>query len=138
MKFTIAIEAGTKKTAFGVVVPDLPGCFSAGDSVEEAFDNARKAINIYCEILAEDKKDLPVAKSMSEWQKDKEYKGWTWGIVDVEVEKLFGPAEKINITVPAITLRRIDAYVESHKVDSRSAFLVKAAEEVMRRETETV
>jgi hypothetical protein len=73
---------------------------------------------------------------MSEWQKDKEYKGWTWGIVDVEVEKLFGPAEKINITVPALTLRRIDAYVESHKVDSRSAFLVKAAEEAMRRETE--
>jgi predicted RNase H-like HicB family nuclease len=136
MKFTIAIEAGTKKTAFGVVVPDLPGCFSAGDTVEEAFDNVRKAIKIHCEILAEEKKDLPVAKSMSEWQKDKEYKGWTWGIVDVEVEKLFGPAEKINITVPALTLRRIDAYVESHKVDSRSAFLVKAAEEAMRRETE--
>ncbi len=136
MKFTIAIEAGTKKTAFGVVVPDLPGCFSAGDTVEEAFDNVREAIKIHCEILAEEKKDLPVAKSMSEWQKDKEYRGWTWGIVDVEVEKLFGPAEKINITVPALTLRRIDAYVESHKVDSRSAFLVKAAEEAMRRETE--
>jgi hypothetical protein len=67
---------------------------------------------------------------------DKEYKGWTWGTVDVEVEKLFGPAEKINITVPAITLGRIDSYVESHNVDSRSAFLVKAAEEVMRKETE--
>jgi len=73
---------------------------------------------------------------MSEWQKDKQYKGWTWGIIDAEVEKLFGPAEKINITVPAITLRRIDAYVESHNVDSRSAFLVKAAEEVMRKEAE--
>jgi predicted RNase H-like HicB family nuclease len=136
MKFTIAIEAGTKKTPFGVVVPDLPGCFSAGDTVEEAFDNARNAIEIHCEILAREKKDPPVAKSMSEWQKDKVYRGWTWGMVDVEVEKLFGPAEKINITVPAVTLRRIDAYVESHNVDSRSAFLVKAAEEVMRRETE--
>jgi predicted RNase H-like HicB family nuclease len=30
MKFTIAIEPGTKKNAFGVAVPDLPGCFSAG------------------------------------------------------------------------------------------------------------
>ena len=26
---------------------------------------------------------------------------------------LVGPAEKINITVPAITLRRIDAYVKA-------------------------
>jgi predicted RNase H-like HicB family nuclease len=135
MKFTIAIEAGTKKTAFGVVVPDLPGCFSAGDTVEDAFDNVREAIKVHCEILAEERKDLPVAKAMSEWQADKVYKGWTWGIVDVEVERFFGPAEKINITVPAITLRRIDAYVASHHVDSRSAFLVKAAEEAMRRET---
>ena len=38
MKFSIAIEAGTRKSAFGVAVPDLPGCFSAGDTVEDAFD----------------------------------------------------------------------------------------------------
>ena len=136
MKFTIAIEPGTKKTAFGIVVPDLPGCFSAGDTVEEAFDNAREIIDAFCQIFAEEGKDLPVPKSMSKWQADKEYKGWTWGIVEVAVEKYFGPAEKINITVPAVTLRRIDAYVESHNVDSRSAFLVRAAEEAMRRETE--
>jgi predicted RNase H-like HicB family nuclease len=88
MKFIIAIEAGTKKTAFGVVVPDLPGCFSAGDTVEEAYDNVRKAINLHSQNLAEEKRALPRVKSMSEWQKDKEYKGWTWGIVDAEVGKV--------------------------------------------------
>jgi predicted RNase H-like HicB family nuclease len=46
MKFTIAIEVGTKKSAFGVVVPDLPGCFSAGDTIEEAFDNAREFLQL--------------------------------------------------------------------------------------------
>jgi predicted RNase H-like HicB family nuclease len=81
IKFTIAIEPGTKKTAFGIVVPDLPGCFSAGDTVEEAFDNAREIIDAFCQILAEKGKDLPVPKSMSKWRADKEYKGWTWGIV---------------------------------------------------------
>jgi hypothetical protein len=44
-------------------------------------------------------------------------------------------SREVRETVPAITLRRIDAYVASHHVDSRSAFLVKAAEETMRRET---
>jgi HicB_like antitoxin of bacterial toxin-antitoxin system len=53
-----------------------------------------------------------VTRSLSEWQKHEEYKGWSWGIVDVPVEKLFGPAEKINITVPALLLKRIDAYVD--------------------------
>ena len=36
MKFTIAIEPGTKRAAFGVMVRDLPGCFSAGDTVEQS------------------------------------------------------------------------------------------------------
>lgn len=132
MKFTIAIEPGTKKTAFGVVVPDLPGCFSAGDTVEEAFDNAREAIEAHCEIMAEKSKELPKPRALSAWQADKEYKGWTWGIVDVPVERFFGPAEKINITVPGRLLKQIDEYARRHH-QTRSGFLTQAALEVMRK-----
>lgn len=132
MKFAIAIEAGSKTEAFGVVVPDLPGCFSAGDTVEEAFDNAREAIEAHCEALAESGQELPEAKGLAAWRADKEYRGWTWGIVDLPVEKLFGPAEKINITVPAMTLRKIDAYA-SQVGETRSGFLVRAAEETIHR-----
>ena len=32
MHYPIAIETETMEHAFGVVVPDLPGCFSAGDT----------------------------------------------------------------------------------------------------------
>lgn len=136
MKFAIAIEPGTDTDAFGVVVPDLPGCFSAGDTVEDAFENAVEAIEAYCETMAEKGQDLVAPKGLAEWQKDAEYKGWTWGIVEVPVEKLFGPAEKINITVPAVTLRRIDTYAVGHG-ESRSGFLVRAAEEAMRRSADT-
>lgn len=31
MRYSVAIEPGDDRHAFGVVVPDLPGCFSAGD-----------------------------------------------------------------------------------------------------------
>jgi predicted RNase H-like HicB family nuclease len=131
MKFAIAIEAGTRRSAFGVVVPDLPGCFSAGDTAEEAFENARIAIELHCEELAASGKALPDPNPLKTWRANREYKGWTWGIVDVPVEKFFGPAEKINITVPALTLRRIDDYVHKHG-ETRSGFLVKAAERAMR------
>ena len=50
MKYPIAIEAGDNKTAWGVVVPDLPGCFSAGDSgIDEAIENAKEAIELWIE-----------------------------------------------------------------------------------------
>jgi predicted RNase H-like HicB family nuclease len=133
MKFAIAIEPGTRRSAFGVVVPDLPGCFSAGDTVEDAFDNAREAIAAHCELLAEDGKDLPDPKPLSHWQASADYRNWTWGIVDVPVERYFGPAEKINITVPALLLKRIDEHAKAHG-DTRSGFMTKAAMEAIRRE----
>jgi predicted RNase H-like HicB family nuclease len=132
MKFTIAIEPGTRNTAFGVVVPDLPGCFSAGDTVEEAFENAREAIEARCELLAEEDRRIPVPKPMSEWQSGREYRGWTWGIVEVPIERFFGPAEKINITVPGRLLKQIDEHAKKHG-QTRSGFLTKAALDAMRR-----
>jgi len=130
MKFVIAIEPGTESTAWGVSVPDLPGCFSAGDTMDEAMENARQAIDQHVEIMIEDGIDIPVARPLAVHQADPEYAGWVWAIVDVPVEKYLGPAEKINITVPRLVLARIDEYAKSHGM-SRSSFLVEAAKSVM-------
>ena len=46
MHYPIAIETGTSTEAYGVVVPDLPGCFSAGDTLDEAMENAKEAIEL--------------------------------------------------------------------------------------------
>ena len=40
MRYPFAIEPGDETHAFGVIVPDLPGCYSAGDTLEEAHANA--------------------------------------------------------------------------------------------------
>jgi len=130
MKFLVAIEPGTETTAYGVVVPDLPGCFSAGDTLEEAFDNAREAIALHCEAMAEDGDALPAPVPMALHQADPYLAGWIWALVDVPVERYFGPAEKINITVPAKVLARIDDYARRHG-ESRSGFLVRAAQAAM-------
>ena len=130
MKFVIAIEPGTETTAWGVAVPDLPGCFSAGDTMEEAMENARQAIDQHVEIMIEDGAPIPATRPLAELQADTAYAGWVWAVVDVPVEKYLGPAEKINITVPRLVLARIDAYAKSHGM-SRSGFLVEAARTAM-------
>ena len=130
MKFIIAIEPGDHKHAFGVVVPDLPGCFSAGDTLDEAMDMAREAIDLHVETMIEDGEAIPPARSLKELQASKEFKNWVWAVVDVPVEKYLGPAEKINITVPKLILARIDEYAKKHG-QSRSGFLVAAARTAM-------
>jgi predicted RNase H-like HicB family nuclease len=42
MKFSVAIHKD-KDSDYGVIFPDLPGCFSAGDTIEEALANAQEA-----------------------------------------------------------------------------------------------
>lgn len=49
MRFAIVIESGNEKHAFGVIVPDLSGCFSAGDTLDDAIDNAKEAIELWLE-----------------------------------------------------------------------------------------
>ena len=130
MKFLIAIEPATATTAYGVVVPDIPGCFSAGDTLEQAFEGAAEAIEAHCELLAEDGHDMPVPKPMAVHQQSGEFDGWTWGLVEVPIEAYWGPAEKINITLPARVLKRIDAYARSHG-QTRSGFISQAAQAAM-------
>lgn len=130
MKFIIAIEPGNDTIAWGVVVPDLPGCFSAGDTLDEAMDNAREAIDLHVQTMLEDGESIAPARTLAQWQADPEYAGWVWAVVDAPVEKYFGPADKINITVPRLILARIDDYAKRHGM-SRSGFLVEAARTAM-------
>lgn len=131
MKFPIAIEPATEKTAWGVVVPDLPGCFSAGDSAEAAFANAVEAIEAHCELLAEDGLDIPLPRPLVEHQSNPDFAGWVWGMVEVDVSRFEGKAEKINITLPRRLLSKIDEYARAHG-ETRSGFLAEAARVAMR------
>jgi len=49
----------------------------------------------------------------------------------VPVERYFGPAEKLNITLPRLLLAKIDAYARAHG-ETRSGFLADAARMAMR------
>ena len=40
-------------------VPALPGCYSQGESVEEALENVREAIELYLEALREEGAQIP-------------------------------------------------------------------------------
>jgi predicted RNase H-like HicB family nuclease len=129
MRFALALHTddGTK---YGVTVPDLPGCFSAGDTFDEAVEMAREAIDAHCELLAEKGMDIPAPRPLAEHQANPDYSGAVWVVIEVEVEKYLGRAEKINITVPARLLRKIDEYAKRHG-ESRSGFLTRAAVQAM-------
>ncbi|KFK96492.1 MULTISPECIES: type II toxin-antitoxin system HicB family antitoxin [unclassified Serratia (in: enterobacteria)] len=128
MFYPIAIEAGDERHAYGVSVPDLPGCFSAGDTLDEAILAAKDAINGHIEILVDMGEDIPAASSVEKLAKDPEFAGYTWAVVEIDISRLLGGSEKINVTLPKSLIDRIDRCVATHpEFKSRSAFLAEAA-----------
>lgn len=133
MLYPIAIEVGSEDCAYGVAFPDLPSCFSAGDSLEEAIMNAKEAVEFYLEDLAERGKLPPTASSLTECQKDPEYAGWAWAVVDIDIEPYMGKSQKLNVTLPNLLTKQIDDFVVAHsdKYKNRSHFLAVAAQHEM-------
>jgi predicted RNase H-like HicB family nuclease len=54
-----AIIEGDAKTGYSVFFPDLPGCTSGGDTLEEAELNAKEALAGHIALMAEGGEKLP-------------------------------------------------------------------------------
>lgn len=135
MLYPVAIEKGSETTAFGVVVPDVPGCFSAGDTFEDALINAKEALELHFEELAELEELPPLATSIDYHFTNPEFDGWVWALVDIDIEPYMGKASKINVTLPNLLTKKIDDMVKSNPVyKSRSHFLQVAAAHEFERE----
>ena len=132
MHYPIAIESGNRRQAYGVVVPDLPGCFSAGATLEEALSNAREAILLHLDGLLDDRKPVPQPTDLAQLRRRREYRGWTWALVDVDLSELGDKATRINITLPQRILRAVDAHAQ-RRGETRSGFLARAALDAMRK-----
>lgn len=132
MYYPVAVEEGDDTHAYGVVVPDIQGCFSAGDSFEEALENVREAIAGHLEILAEDGVDIPLPTQAKNFVGQDEYQGYVWVMVDVDVSRYLGKSEKVNVTLPSRLIHLIDDRVQrDQRYKSRSAFLAEGAEKLL-------
>lgn len=131
MHFPIAVEPGDETHAYGVVVPDLPGCFSAGDTLDEAIANAPEAILLHLEGLLEAGEGIPESVPLEQHGLNPDFEGWLWAVVDLDLNALSDRTERVNITLPHRVLRAVDAFAK-RVGETRSGFLARAALMAMR------
>ena len=109
MHYPIAIEPGDAQRAFGVVVPDLPGCFSAGDSLDEAIVAAEEAAAAWIDTALDDGLAIPPPSAVERLRAMPEFAGWIFAIIHVDPALLDDKVARINITLPRRVLLRLDA-----------------------------
>ena len=117
---------------YGVIVPDLPGCFSAGSTIDEAIAMATEAIELHMEGLIEDGQKVPAPRDIEAHQANPEYTGGMWAIAGVDTSNLRVKTKRINITMPERVLDAVDRCAR-RRGQSRSDLLAQAAAEYMGR-----
>ncbi len=114
----------------GVTVPDLPGCFSAGDTFDDALVQAVEAIECHIEGLLIDEEQIPLLSPIESHQKNPDYANGVWALVTVDFSKLSGKAKRINITLPERLVTVMDRYASAHG-ETRSGLIAQATMEYM-------
>jgi predicted RNase H-like HicB family nuclease len=126
MRYPLIIHYDT--IAYGVTVPDIPGCFSAGDTLDEAIINVTEAIDGHLTLLAEDGVAIPKASLVDDYCQLAKAEDAILSVIDIDISRYLGKATKINITLPAHLITRIDEAVSSNpNYKSRSGFLSQSA-----------
>lgn len=94
MKFAVAIEKDEKEypkiitPVYGVTVPDIPGCYSWGDTIEQALENTKEAIVSHIETLKELGEPIEItALPLAKHSLNPEFSGATWHEVEVDLSK---------------------------------------------------
>jgi predicted RNase H-like HicB family nuclease len=120
-----------KAGAYGVTVPDLPGCTSGGTTTDEALRNAVEAVRLWAEDAITEGEALPQPRSVETLRADPEIveaiaEGAALAIVPLVLDA--GRPAKANLSIDAGLLAAIDEAAEARGL-TRSAFLATAARE---------
>ncbi len=113
-----------ENTGYGVTIPDLAGCFSYGDTLDEAITNAHEAALFHIEGMIADGGFQPFEPtSLTQIQKDNP--DAILAVISLDESK-FTKQVRFNVSWNEYLLNRVDEYASAHH-DTRSGFLAKAA-----------
>ena len=122
----IALVDGADQ-AWGVRIPDFPGCHGGGATMETAVEDATRALREFAADMVVDGEAIPAARSWDDIKLGLDAQGEPLGIV-VYLPLLLDKARPVraNISLDAGLLESIDRAARERGL-TRSAFLASAA-----------
>jgi predicted RNase H-like HicB family nuclease len=123
-----AIHKDTKSD-YTALFPGVPGCITAGSTVEELEAMAREALQGHLNVTRDFGEPIPAPLDLKAAKAHEDAKGAAF-ILAVAVEVESGKASRLNITMPEDLVAEVDAYAKRRGL-TRSAFLARAARQAM-------
>jgi predicted RNase H-like HicB family nuclease len=130
MRHYIGIVHKEARSDYGISFPDFPGAVTAAASLDEAVEMAAEALALHVEGLLAEGETIPNPSTFEQVRDNPDYRHGLPVLVPLKTDAM---AMRVQVTLPAPVLRRIDKYIEAEG-QSRSGFLTEAAKEALARD----
>jgi len=120
----IALIHKEEGSDFGVSFPDLPGCVTAGRTVDEAMRLAAEALAFHVEGMREDGEHIPAPRDADAVRASVDVADAVLAYVPLIEDR--GRARRVNVSIDQGLLEAIDEAARMRNL-TRSAFLASAA-----------
>lgn len=124
MRHYIGVVHQDGESAYGIHFPDVAGCFSAADDLNELLGHATEALSLHLEG-----EDAPHARTLNDIRNDPDvFEDLASGafLMSVPHIMLEGRSERVNITMDAGLIKAIDKTAKERRL-TLSSFLADLA-----------
>ena len=124
MRFPIVVHKDAE-SSYGVIVPDLPGCFSGGDTLDEAVEMAHEAVICHVGGLLEHGDHIPKQLPLEIHHQNPDFPDGIWALIDVDLSQACPKTVDVSLTIPSHILDLIDD-IATQDGESRSGLVARA------------
>lgn len=83
MRYPVVIHKDPD-SCYGVTIPDLPGIFTAGDTIEEPLANVQEAV----EVALQGESEIPAPGTIEDHVANPDYEGGVFAYAEVDVDRI--------------------------------------------------
>ena len=123
-----AVFEETSDHGYSVFFPDVPGCISAAETLEEAIAMSKEALSLHLSEMINDSEEAPIVDLRNAKE---EADGCLLVMIEpnpaIISRRTKEHAVRVNITLPRMLLERVDRYAKAANVN-RSRLIAEALE----------
>lgn len=109
---------------YHVLIPDIPECYTFGNSISEAIEKAESVVKLHLRTLSDLGNDIPAATEIESIESEEKYENSKWFFISIDRQQYLGKAKRINISLPTSLINRMDKKVEeTSSIRDRSKYI---------------
>lgn len=115
MLYPVAIQQ--RDGIYHAHLPDIPDLNIQNVSMADTIATARQSVMNHLIQLIDEEIELPEASEINTHLTNQKYAGWTWAIINIDINRIAGEKVNVNVNLPKRFYERLQQYLDTNQLD---------------------